>query len=186
MSSSPFDLTAVIRTARHQPVPGDWQVLPLRRSAVIWDLLCRVGAGVVLLVVCSLLAANAGNSGDGLVPYVFSAFALLAALTYLTAAWTPLQQLRRPDDYLLVLASSGIVLAWSSRTIGLPFAALADVSLRRRSFRAIFSHDLILSESDGREVILPVGELFGEPADLLTAVVERARGAHGQPTTSVN
>jgi hypothetical protein len=141
----------------------------------------RLAAGVVLLIVCVLLAVNGAAQADGAVPYLFAAFALCVSLTFLSAAWAPLWQLRHADSYRLVLAPAGVALEWSGNACGLAFAEIADASVRRRSFRAVFSQDLILSQADGRELVLPVGELFGEPRDLLTAVLERTRRARGLP-----
>jgi hypothetical protein len=180
-----FDPDAIIRAARQVARPADWQMLPLRHSAVIWDLVVRLGAGIVLLVVCALVIAGVQPAaGDGAVPYVFAGFALLASLAYLTAAWTPLLQLRQPGDFLLVLTPAGVALAWSGRSIGLPFAQIADVTLHRRSFRAIFGQDLVLTRDDGRQIVLPIGELFGEPTDVLDAVLDGTRRARGQPAPS--
>jgi hypothetical protein len=181
----PFDPDAIIRAAHQVPPPADWQVLPLRRSAVLWDLVVRLGAGIMLLVVCALLIAGAQPAaGAGAVPFVFAGFALLASLAYLTAAWTPLQQLRQPGDYLVVLTPAGVALTWSGKPIGLPFAQVADVTLHRRSFRAIIGQDLVLTRDDGREIVLPIGDLFGEPTDTLNAVLDGTRRARGLPATS--
>lgn len=179
---STFDPATVIATARLAAPPAGWQIRRLQRGAVLWDLGVRLGVAVVLLTVCGLLIAGAQpRGGDGAVPYVFAAFALAAGLAYLAAAWAPLQQLRHPDAYLLVLAPEGIALDWSGRALGLPYTRLADASLRRRSFRALFGQDLILAQADGSELLLPLGDLFGEPADILPAVIADARRARGLP-----
>jgi ABC-type transport system involved in cytochrome bd biosynthesis fused ATPase/permease subunit len=178
---SAFDPNAIIRQAREGATPPEWQVLHLRRNAAMWDLFVRLVAGVALLAICAWLAISARGSGNSAAQYVFAAFALFAAATYLAAAWTPIRQGRHPDSYLLVVATDAVALDWSGSARGLPFAEVADVTLRRRSFRAIFGQDLILSRADGSEVALPIGELFGESDDILTAVISRTRSAHGLP-----
>jgi hypothetical protein len=182
-----FDPQAIILAARQASPPADWRLHHVQRAAAIWDLLARLVAAVALLAVCALLLVGArSGAGDGAVPYVFAAFAFGAGVAYLIAAWTPLRQVRRPDDYLLVLVPDGIALAWSGRTLGLSYAVIADVTLRRRSFRAIFGQDLALVRDDGQELVLPLGDLFGEPAEILTTVIAGVRRARGAPPAAAD
>jgi hypothetical protein len=175
----PFDLADTIRMARAAPARDGWQIVPLRTGAARWDLLVRLGMGLVLLAVGVVLAVTAHVQVNGAVPYLFAAFALLASAAYLGAAWTPWQQLQHPERYLLVVAPDGVALAWAGDARGLALGDIGNAALRRRSFRAIFGHDLALTRVDGSEVSLPVGELFGDPNELLTLVIERTRGARG-------
>lgn len=156
----------------------------MRRNAALVDLIARLAAGFVLLAVSAVLLLNGRNSTDDVVPFVFAGFVFVVSLLYFAGAWTPLRQLRHPDDYLVVLASDGVALGWSRDTSGMPYREIADAMLRRRSFRAIFGQDLVLTSGDGHEMILPLGEVFGEPNDVLGAIVQRVRAARGLPADS--
>jgi hypothetical protein len=156
----------------------------VRRNAALFDLIARLAAGCILLAVSAVLVLNRRNSADGVVPFVFAGFALVISLLYFAAAWTPAQQLRHPNDYVIVLTTDGIALGWSGESRGMSYSSIADAALRRRSFRAIFGHDLVLTSGDGRELILPLGEVFGEPNELLAAIIQRVRIARGLPADS--
>lgn len=161
-----MDAETILSTVRSGSVPEDWYVWPLRRDRVLrsaagWLVTALVGFAFLIPVALATIPGNFRHGGLLLV-FTIGLLGILAAVAFggLAIAASDYRRAQRADEYLLIVTPDDFVKSEPSKTIYVPMASVAHVTVQ--GVRT--PEQQRAREQDARPAAAQLGRLIGTNA----------------------